>query len=334
MEGEKVILDTSVPVPEIARSPDVLLDVVRNVFPLDVIVGPSGYGLPVTPIRDITELELALMVPDARSIPLCGGIREAIRRMKKEGFLVYFTPGVIHLQTVPAYRKVNKLDMGTADKVCVTALAIRDQTELYNIGCTETSFILAEIGYAFNAIIAVSEGKIVDGLGGSAGGPGFLALGNMDSELAVRLGKFPAVVLYSGGAKAVSGHEDLTPEELAQHPERYADAWNVFLDSVAKGVVAMLVSVAEPREVLLSGRLSRIPEIARALEARLDRFGRVRHLGRKAKIAKEAAEGACIIGEGLLGGRYQSIVDSLELKSARGTMYDYVRLRGVKIERP
>ena len=50
--------------------------------------------------------------------------------------------------------------------------------------------------------------------------------------------------------------------------------------------------------------------------------------------SKEAAEGAYIIGEGLLGGRYKGIVDCLELKGARGTMYDHIRLKGIKLERP
>ena len=94
MDGEKVILDTSVPVPEVGQNPKVLVDTVRGVFPLDMIVGPSGYGLPVTPIRDVTERELTLMVPDDKSIPLYDGIRMVIRLMKKEGFPVYFTPGV------------------------------------------------------------------------------------------------------------------------------------------------------------------------------------------------------------------------------------------------
>jgi predicted butyrate kinase (DUF1464 family) len=334
MEGDKIILDTSLPVSGVARNPDVFLDVIRGVLPLDMIVGPSGYGLPVTPISDMTEREMALMVPDAKSVPLCGGIRAAVRGMKEASFPVYFTPGVIHLPTVPTYRKANKLDMGTADKVCCAVLAVRDQVERYGIDYTETSFILAEVGYAFNAVLGVSGGKIVDGLGGTAGGPGFIAVGNMDSELAVRLRKFPGVVLYSGGAKDVSGQEDLTPEELARHPERYTGAWNMLLESVAKGVAAMMVSVAKPREILLSGRLSRIPEIAQALEAKLARFGKVRRVGRRAEIAKEAAEGAYIIGEGLLGGKYQGIIDSLELKSARGTMYDYIWLKGVSVERP
>ena len=334
MDGEKIILDTSVPVPKIAQNPKVLLDTVRSVFPLDMIIGPSGYGVPITPIRDITESKLTLMVPDAKGIPLCGGVRTVIRLMKDEGFPVYFTPGVIHLPTVPAYRKANKMDMGTADKVCCAALAVRDQAERYGIGYNETSFILVEVGYAFNAVIGVNGGKIVDGVGGTSGGPGFITLGSMDSELAVRLGRFPGVVLFSGGAKDMSGRDDLTPEELAREHHKYPEPWNMLLESIAKGVAAMTVSVGSPGEILLSGRLSRIPQIREALEDKLARFGKVRRLGRRASIAKEAAEGAYIIGEGLLGGRYKGIVDCLELKGASGTMFDHILLKGIKLERP
>ena len=334
MEGEGVILDTSVPVPEVARNPGVLLDTVRSVFPLDMIVGPSGYGLPLTPIRDITERELTLMVPDDKSIPLYDGIRMVIRLMQDEGFPLYFTPGVIHLPTVPRYRKANKMDMGTADKVCCVALAMRDQAELYGIDYGATSFILAEIGYAFNAIIGVDGGKIVDGSGGTSGGPGFITLGSMDAELAVRLGSFPGAVLFSGGAKDVSGKDDLTPEELAREHHKYPESWGMLLESITKGVAAVMVSVGSPREILLSGRLSRIPEIREALADKLAQFGKVRMVGRRASVAKEAAEGAYIIGEGLLGGKYKAIIDSLELRGASGTMFDYVLLKGAEPERP
>ena len=334
MEGEKIIVDASVPVPEVAQNPNVLLDTVRSAFPLDMIVGPSGYGLPITPIKDITDRELTLIVPDTKSIPLCVGIRMVIRLMKDEGLPVYFTPGVIHLPTVPRYRKANKMDMGTSDKVCCVALAIRDQAELYGIDYSETSFIMAEIGYAFNAVIGVEGGKIVDGFGGTSGGPGFITLGSMDAELAVRLRKFPGVVLFSGGAKDASGKDDLTPEELARDRDKYPESWGMLLESVLKGVTAMLVAVEKPRELLLSGRLSGIPEIAEALEAKLSRFGRVRKVRRQASVAKEAAEGAYIIGEGLLGGKYKGIVDSLELRGARGTMFDHILIKGIELERP
>ena len=334
MDGEKVILDTTIPVPEVAQNPTVLLDTVRGVSPLDMIVGPSGYGLPLTQIKDVTERELTLMVPDDKSIPLYDGIRMVIRLMKDEGFPVYFTPGVIHLPTIPAYRKANKIDMGTADKVCCVALAIRDQAELYGIDYGATSFIMVEVGYAFNAIIGVKGGKIVDGLGGTSGGPGFITLGNMDSELAVRLGKFPGIVLFSGGVKDMTGEDELTPEELAKEQRKYSASWSMMLESIAKGVAMIMVSVEKPREILLSGRLSRIPAIEQALTVKLSPFREVRRVGRQAKIAKEAAEGAYIIGEGLSGGKYKGVVDCLELRGAKGTMFDYILVKGAELAKP
>lgn len=334
MEGDKVILDTSLSVPKVAEDPNILPETAAKVFPLDVIVGPSGYGIPVTRIKDMGDRELDLMVPDDKSIPLYGGIRMVLRRMKEQGFPVQFTPGVIHLPTVPDYRKANKLDMGTADKVCCTALAIRDQAEHLHIDYSQTSFILAEIGFAFTAIIGVEAGKIVDGFGGTAGGPGFLTAGNIDAELVLRLKSFPGTAIFSGGARDASGKGDLMPEEMAREPEKYSASWNMMLESIARGIAAMTVAVPRPREILLSGRLTRVPRIARALDAALSRFGKVRIVGRKANTAKEAAEGAYIIGEGLLGGKYKGIVDGMQLKGARGTMFDHILIKGIDFRKP
>lgn len=334
MDSGDVITDMTIPVPEVAENPHILIDTINSCLPLDMIVGPSGYGMAVTPIKDITERDLTMMVPDDKSIPLYDGIRMVVRLMKQKDYPVYFTPGVIHLPTVPEYRKANKMDMGTADKVCCVALGIRDQAERHAINFDETSFIMVEIGFAFNAVMAVERGRIVDGLGGTAGGPGFITLGSMDSELAVRLGDFPGVVLFSGGVKDASGKNDLTPEELAQAPDKYPGAWQMLLESIIKGVAAMTVSVARPREILLSGRLSRIPEIENALSQHLGRYGLVRRVTRTAKIAKEAAEGAYIIGNGLSGGQYRELVQAMDLRDAQGTMYDHILVKGAEIQTP
>jgi len=331
MDGDRVIIDTSVAVPDVARNPKILLDTLRSLFPLDMIVGPSGYGLPIMPIKDITERELNLMVPDDKSIPLYDGIRMVLRSMKTEGFPVWFTPGVIHLPTVPVYRKANKIDMGTADKVCCVAVAMRDQMERLGIEYHQTSFVLVEMGYAFTAVMAVENGNIVDALGGTSGGPGFITLGSMDAELAVRLGKFPGTVLFSGGAKDMSGKAEITPQELVRERAAYSNAWNMLLESAVKSVAAMNAIVERPCEVLISGRLTELPEIAEELKTRLSRYGAVRKVKRHTKIAKEAAEGAYIIGEGLSGGKYAALVDSLALKQASGTIYDYILVKGTDI---
>ena len=72
------------------------------------------------------------------------GLREEGLKMlaiagKESGLPIYFAPSVIHLPTVPPQRKVNRIDMGTADKLCAVALGIRDQSMRPGIDYEATS---------------------------------------------------------------------------------------------------------------------------------------------------------------------------------------------------
>lgn len=325
-DDDQVILDLSIPSADVAARPEVILDTVMREMPLDIIIGPSGYGLPLVKISEAGDDDLNLMLPvEYGDVSVNDGIKRVFHLMKHEGLPVWITPGVIHLPTVPDYRKTNKMDMGTADKVCCAALAIRDQSERLSILSGETSFILLEVGYGFTAVLGISNGQIVDGIGGTEGGPGFLCPGGMDAELAIRFGKKPQSVLFTGGARDAGGDNELTPEAMAAAPDRHADSWLMLIEGIAKDVAQMKISVPEPREILISGRLARIPGIARELEARLSRHAPVRAVSREAKVAKEAAEGAYILGEGLRGGRYRGIAEGLRISHSHGTMYDYIR---------
>jgi predicted butyrate kinase (DUF1464 family) len=59
--------------------------------------------------------------------------------------------------------------MGTADKVCATALAVHDFAMRRGCDVADVSLIHLELGGAFSAAIAVEQGEIVDGLGRSSG---------------------------------------------------------------------------------------------------------------------------------------------------------------------
>ncbi len=138
LDDGRVFLDTTLPSPEFAANPQALIDLLQAAQPVDLIAAPSGYGLPLVPIEQFGDHERFLFtLVDERErgrIPVLGGMGKMIPLMKASQLPILFIPGVIHLPTVPEHRKANKLDMGTADKLCCLALGIYDQARHYNIG--------------------------------------------------------------------------------------------------------------------------------------------------------------------------------------------------------
>lgn len=309
----------------------------KSAAPVDLIAAPSGYGLPLTPLADFGAQERFLFtLVDERErhhASGLGGMGKLIPLMKESGLPIVFLPGVIHLPTVPEHRKANKVDMGTADKLCCLALGIFDQARCFGIGFAETSFVYVEVGGAYTAVMAVDGGRVVDGMGGTSGGPGYQSLGSMDAELAYLLGAFHKEVLFSGGAAYVAGRPTLAPEEfagLAQHDERARIAWEALLEGVVKSVAAELAVVPRPREILVSGRLCRTAVIREELVRRLSSFGPVRRVESIARVAKEAAQGAALIADGLAGGRFARLVEILEIRGASGTVLDHLHVQGAE----
>ena len=96
------------------------------------------------------------------------------------------------------------------------------------------------------------------------------------------------------------------------------------MESLVKGVAAEAAVVPAPREILLSGRLSRVPALRRELLTRLSMFAPVRQVDGFAREAKEAAQGAALIAEGLVGGVYSGLVDAMRLREAGGTVLDHL----------
>lgn len=344
LEGERLFLDRSLPSAEVAANPQVLLDLLQSAGPVDMIVGPSGYGLPWVNARDLRPQDVDLLIlsekvnrgpvprPGSRKrTTIVGGMHRMLQQMKESGLPITFAPAVIHLPTVPRQRKVNRVDMGTADKLCAVALGIYDQARQLGVPYGETSFIYVELGGGFTAVLAVKGGKIVDGLGGSSGSMGYLALGSMDGELAYLLGDFPKGLLCSGGVAYIAGRPDLPPEEfaaMAQIDDQTHLAWEALFEGLVKCVAAETTVVPNPREILISGRLCRIPEVRQELAERLSAFAPVRQVGGFARVAKEAAQGAALIAEGLAGGAHGRLVEVMGLREASGTVLDHVYVTG------
>lgn len=317
----------------LSEDPAPLLDAVERHRPYDLVYGPSGYGLPLVTAADVGERELAEMVlvrPDeARAEAGIGGMRSLLRSLARSGLPIVFGPGVIHLPTVPAYRKYNRIDMGTADKVCAAACAIADQCTRWEIAPHETAMVLLELGGAFSAALAIEKGQIVDGVGGSSGPLGVRAAGALDGEVAYLLGStLRKQTLYSGGALDPARALDLSDLEAVWASPGQAEGWTALLEAAVKAVHALMVSVLTPREVVVSGRLARLPELVATLASSLGDVAPVVALvpGR----ISAAARGGALLADGLAGGRNAALVEALRPRGASGTALDHLRISGAE----
>lgn len=294
--------------------PEPLVALLRSWQPLDLIAGPSGYGLPLVSACHVTEREIdamTLLRPDERGADLgVLGFRGWLRALAGSGLPVVFLPGGIHLPTIPAHRKWNTIDLGTADKVALAALALRVHARLCNCALADATFAIVELGAAFSAALVVREGRVVDASAGTRGPIGLRSSGAWDGEVAYWLSPLSKGDLFHGGLV------DLGSEGQA-----------AFGESLKKHV-AGLQAVTRFERVYLSGSaLAQSQYTAIATEA-LEPLADVVPLPPlPGAWVKHAAQGAALLADGLAGGSHADLVAALELRNASGTLWDWIRVR-------
>ncbi len=351
LENGRAVFEEVIDTLEVAKKPDSLIKAIEKALPVDLITGPSGYGVELTYLKDLNIDELENWYLTYILLLKKKHLQEALRQgnigimvysamtktaleMKRRNWPVCYIPGVIHLPTVPKHRKINKMDIGTADKMCIAVLGVYDQSREYGVEYSQVSFILVEMGFGYNAIIGVENGRIVDGIGGTTGGPGFLTAGALDFELVQLVEKWEKADVFSGGGSIVSGR--INPEEMIKNlkeDEKCTVAWKAMLESIVKGVSSIKVSVPKPKEILISGRLTRIEGVEEELRSKLSAFAPIRRIGwvKGAKKVKEAAQGYAIVADGLAGGPFKELIEWMKIKEAKGTALDYIyHPKGVK----
>jgi predicted butyrate kinase (DUF1464 family) len=311
----QVYLDQSWPTEEALAHPENFLDLLTSAGVPDLVAGPSGYGLPLLHSAEATEddLRLAFLAPPNETGGI-GGLRRLARELAAAGLPLVYLPGVIHLDTVPDHRKVNRVDLGTADKLCAAALGLHQECERLACAPAEISFILMELGGGFTAGVAVEQGQIVDGIGGTSGPIGWRAAGALDGEVAFLAGAITKAALFQGGVTSL----------LAREPQRLALALDAYVEGVIKTVRQLLCGAPSATAILISGRVAGEDGIVQRLANALADLGPVRPLKGFAAVAKSGAQGAALLADGLAGGRHGELVDRLRLREARGTVLDHL----------
>ncbi len=302
LEEGRVVYRKSIPTETVRTEPERVVEAILE-SGAEIAAGLSGYGFPVKPFSELDEVDVMLMTLNFESEKAIG-MRKLISVIKERGVNLFTIPAVIHLPTVPPWRKMNRIDLGTADKLCSAVLAVAKLSEEEEI--TKLNFVLAEVGEGFNAFIAVRNGRIVDGMGGSCSFPGYSSMGAMDAELAYIIGEFPKKLIFSGGVRSFAEEWKLNESETL----------NILSEFVLKGLRAMEVSV-DADFYILSGRFA--PDVLR----------KIRSEGKEVKLlgglgVKQSAQGAAIIANAIGGGEYREIVDYMKILEAKGTVLDYI----------
>ncbi|MHA1167533.1 MAG: DUF1464 family protein, partial [Candidatus Hodarchaeales archaeon] len=240
----KVFLDAILP----AKSEllDSMVKLVVDQCPVDGIGAPSGYGLPVRSLDKLNEKEWFLLALKKKNGSFL--LRKFLKRLLTE-IKVPCTvlPAVKHLSTVPNWKKVNRIDLGTTDKLCAAIWTLNEIEEKKKCGWSKISFIHAELGYGFNAFISVEQGKVTGGIGGSIASSGFLSGGFIDSEIAVLHSNLTKKAVFSGGMKVegVDKPSDLIKCDIIR--------WESYIKNIIVDI-ARIDPVGKITDVFLSGR--------------------------------------------------------------------------------
>ena len=342
IDNDRVIWEKSIDTIDIARDPEVLIEAIEEAGNIDLIAGPSGYGTPIVCNEDIIDpytfaLEILLLTSredieegmkrGEPGIAVYKALADTVAVLWEKKARVCYIPSVILLPTVPSYRKINRIDMGTADKMAIAVLGVFDQSRRLGIGYEETSFILIEMGYGYNAVLAVDQGKIIDGYGGTLVPTGFLTIGSIDAEAVVAGRSWSKSDVFYGGVSTICNEYNVEKAlEKALKEDTCRDAFKNMYESIVKTVYAINKSLEKPREIILSGRLSRVPEIRETIGELLEDIAPVTkiHGLPGAKISKEAAQGYAIVGEGIAHGFFHNLIKHMGIDKARGTVFDWL----------
>jgi predicted butyrate kinase (DUF1464 family) len=241
--------------------------------------------------RDIGEMTL---LPGR---PISDELGTFLAEARRRSLRAFCIPSVKLLPTVPSHRKVNRLDLGTSDALCAAAWAIHclQATGRPHEAC---NFLLLHTRTDARSLLVIREGRILDGVGSTAG---------QGDRLPERL----RAVLRSR-----PGGRSRLPRVNEAKPPSGDCSDSALWEATAKESLGLL-GFHKLSEVIPTG--VRRVEFRQMLETRLPLVELP-----ALPDGYEAALGAAVIAAGLTGGPTAHLVERLGLWEARERVLDWI----------
>ena len=266
LDDGQVVLDRAWPTAEALADVDGFVGYLRSAGEPSLVAGLSGYGLPLVPANRATDDDwrLAFLAGPGNEGGI-GGLRRLTRSLCAAQLPLLFLPGVVHLDTVPAHRKLNRVDLGTADKLSVTALAITEQAERLDLPVSERRWCCS----SWVARSARLRRSRTGGLwtGSAAPAARWVVCGGSPG----RRGRLPGG--HGRQGPALSGRGGV--HRLGAPRSRTSGTGGLHRGAV-KAVHQMLLSAPGAREIVVSGRRAADPRV----HDRIGASSRARRAGR------------------------------------------------------
>lgn len=285
----------------------IYIDEMASLYPSLPMVLPSGFGIPLRKVQEVTDQDIFEMTLK-REEPRKDGLGKFLEALKDRELCAYCIPAVKLLPSIPVHRKINKVDMGTSDKLC--SLAFIEKIWLEGSGPSGLSspfqtmnFLMLEVGYAFTCLIVVKEGNVIDALGGTAGCMGLRSRGTIDGELAYLYNFATKTQIYSGGFL-----------DIEKKFPGYGES--AFWEGLEKELLSFM-HFYQVDLLLLTGRNKVL--IQEKLKNRYPI-----QIVQNDKEGYESAIGGAILANGLKGGDFENIVIHLGIKEARERVFDWL----------
>jgi predicted butyrate kinase (DUF1464 family) len=236
--------------------------------------------------------------PQRYSNGLQGNVNNFLIAAKSINLSSYCVPGIKQLSTVPAHRKLNRLEMGSADQLCTVAMLLYRLCER-EAAWSEMNFLYLEVQQNSMSILVIEDGQIVNGI----------------SEIRLHL-RVDGDCSYSFG----SNHHEST------YRSDWLDPGDAFVDEVGHGharehafweglaqELAGLMAIHHCEDIVVLGQHKE------TVIEWFDDMYQLYHFPYKESDRQgfEAAIGAAIIAEGLAHiGLAAEVVERLQIRSA------------------